>query len=170
MTREFLRQGRVGLASMRERVELANGTFVIRSTPGWHLDRRHAAGRRARRHPSRSPSPRSTPTLATLGTAEALGLGVGVGGETDGDGSGLGDGSGPGRATAPAPGSATARGDRRLDRRVTVWPEKDGCRNGSGSLPSIADIMKSCQIAAGIVPPKTWDTPSTFSSGIWPSG
>jgi PAS domain S-box-containing protein len=34
MAREFLRQGRVGLASMRERVELANGTFVIRSTPG----------------------------------------------------------------------------------------------------------------------------------------
>ena len=34
MTREFLRQGRVGLASMRERVELANGTFVIRSNPG----------------------------------------------------------------------------------------------------------------------------------------
>lgn len=34
MTREFLRQGRVGLASMRERVELANGTFVIRSTRG----------------------------------------------------------------------------------------------------------------------------------------
>jgi signal transduction histidine kinase len=34
MTREFLRQGRVGLASMRERVELANGTFVIRSSPG----------------------------------------------------------------------------------------------------------------------------------------
>ena len=34
MTREFLRQGRVGLASMRERIELANGTFVIRSNPG----------------------------------------------------------------------------------------------------------------------------------------
>jgi PAS domain S-box-containing protein len=34
MTREFLRQGRVGLASMRERVELANGTFVIRSSAG----------------------------------------------------------------------------------------------------------------------------------------
>jgi PAS domain S-box-containing protein len=33
MTREYLRQGRVGLASMRERVELANGTFVVRSTP-----------------------------------------------------------------------------------------------------------------------------------------
>jgi signal transduction histidine kinase len=32
--REFLQMGRVGLASMRERVELANGTFVVRSTPG----------------------------------------------------------------------------------------------------------------------------------------
>jgi signal transduction histidine kinase len=33
-TREFLRQGRVGLASMRERVELANGSFVVRSSIG----------------------------------------------------------------------------------------------------------------------------------------
>lgn len=32
--REFLASGRVGLASMRERVELASGTFAIRSTPG----------------------------------------------------------------------------------------------------------------------------------------
>ncbi len=32
--REFLRQGRVGLASMRERVELANGTFVVHSNRG----------------------------------------------------------------------------------------------------------------------------------------
>ncbi len=33
-SREFLRQGRVGLASMRERVELVNGTFMVHSTPG----------------------------------------------------------------------------------------------------------------------------------------
>jgi len=33
-TREFLQMGRVGLASMRERVELANGTFMVHSTPG----------------------------------------------------------------------------------------------------------------------------------------
>ena len=33
-TREFLEMGRVGLASMRERVELANGTFMVHSTPG----------------------------------------------------------------------------------------------------------------------------------------
>lgn len=32
--RDYLRTGRVGLASMRERVELASGTFAVRSTPG----------------------------------------------------------------------------------------------------------------------------------------
>lgn len=32
--REFLRIGRVGLASMRERTELASGTFMVRSSPG----------------------------------------------------------------------------------------------------------------------------------------
>ncbi len=32
-SREYLREGRVGLASMRERVELASGTFVVRSSP-----------------------------------------------------------------------------------------------------------------------------------------
>jgi PAS domain S-box-containing protein len=34
LSREFLRMGRVGLASMRERVELASGSFLVRSTPG----------------------------------------------------------------------------------------------------------------------------------------
>jgi PAS domain S-box-containing protein len=34
LTRDFLRSGRVGLASMRERVELASGTFTVRSSPG----------------------------------------------------------------------------------------------------------------------------------------
>jgi PAS domain S-box-containing protein len=32
--RDHLRAGRVGLANMRERVELASGTFAVRSTPG----------------------------------------------------------------------------------------------------------------------------------------
>jgi signal transduction histidine kinase len=32
--REFLQMGRVGLASMRERVELANGTFMVHAMPG----------------------------------------------------------------------------------------------------------------------------------------
>jgi signal transduction histidine kinase len=34
LARDFLRDGRVGLASMRERVELASGSFVVRSSPG----------------------------------------------------------------------------------------------------------------------------------------
>ncbi len=34
LVREYLRMGRVGLASMRERVELASGTFVVHATPG----------------------------------------------------------------------------------------------------------------------------------------
>jgi two-component system sensor histidine kinase DegS len=33
-SRDFLRAGKVGLASMRERAELAGGTFTIRSSPG----------------------------------------------------------------------------------------------------------------------------------------
>jgi signal transduction histidine kinase len=33
-SRDYLRMGRVGLASMRERVELANGTFMVHSNPG----------------------------------------------------------------------------------------------------------------------------------------
>jgi signal transduction histidine kinase len=32
--REYLQMGRVGLASMKERVELANGTFMVHSTIG----------------------------------------------------------------------------------------------------------------------------------------
>jgi signal transduction histidine kinase len=32
--RDFLHQGKVGLLSMRERAELAGGTFTIRSNPG----------------------------------------------------------------------------------------------------------------------------------------
>jgi len=34
LARDFLRAGRVGLASMRERTELANGSFMVRSAPG----------------------------------------------------------------------------------------------------------------------------------------
>jgi hypothetical protein len=47
---------------------------------------------------------------------------------------------------------------------------KDGSGNESASLFAIAASMKSFQIAAGIVPPNTWGTPSTFSSGICPCG
>ena len=42
--------------------------------------------------------------------------------------------------------------------------------NGITGLPCIATDMKSCQIAAGIVPPYTDETPSTFTNGISPAG
>ena len=46
----------------------------------------------------------------------------------------------------------------------------DGVSKVSGVWPSIATDMKSCQIAAGIVPPNTEGTPSMFSSGTSPCG
>ena len=42
--------------------------------------------------------------------------------------------------------------------------------NGITGLPCIATDMKSCHIAAGIVPPYTDETPSTFTNGISPAG
>ncbi len=51
-----------------------------------------------------------------------------------------------------------------------VWPSFDGTAKSSTGLPCIATVMKSCQMAAGIVPPKTGETPSTLSSGISPCG
>ena len=51
-----------------------------------------------------------------------------------------------------------------------VWPSNDGVLNDSTGCPCIATVMKSCQIAAGIVPPNTGQTPSTHSIGISPCG
>jgi hypothetical protein len=51
-----------------------------------------------------------------------------------------------------------------------VWPSFDGTAKSWTGLPCMATVMKSCQMAAGIVPPKTGETPSTLSSGISPCG
>jgi hypothetical protein len=49
-------------------------------------------------------------------------------------------------------------------------PEKLGeAKVAAGAFARAAD-MKSCQIKAGIVPPKTAGKPSTFVSGISPFG
>jgi len=47
---------------------------------------------------------------------------------------------------------------------------KDGTGNATGGFPCIATDMKSCQMAAGIVPPYTDETPSTSCNGISPAG
>ena len=78
-----------------------------------------------------------------------VGIGDGVGdGVGSGDGSSLGDGFGVGLGDGGAGIGASAEG-------VTVCPPKDGVANETAFLPCMAISMKSCQIAAGIVPPKT---------------
>ena len=52
----------------------------------------------------------------------------------------------------------------------TVFPANEGTVNGITGLPCIATDMKPCQMAAGIVPPYTDETPSTFTNGISPAG
>ena len=76
-------------------------------------------------------------------------------GEPVGDpvGVGVGEGVGVGRTAGPI-----------------VCPTFDATGKFSIGLSCIADSMKSCQIAAGIVPPYTDGTPITLVSGTSPLG
>jgi hypothetical protein len=88
-----------------------------------------------------------------------VGVGVGVG-----DGVGLGVGEGVGEKVGDGVGEGTGVSG------PIVYPSKDGVGKVPYSRSSMATDMKSCQIAAGIVPPYTVETPWMFSSGIAPSG
>ena len=66
-----------------------------------------------------------------------------VGPVGSGDGVSLGEGDGLGV------------GDGTVVGGPIVWPSFDGTAKSSTGLPCIATVMKSCQMAAGIVPPKT---------------
>jgi len=91
-------------------------------------------------------------------------MGEGLGdGDGEGDGTWLGEGLGEGLGDGGGGMGASAEG-------VTVCPSKDGSGNESDLLPRMAISMKSFQIAAGIVPPKTCGTPSMFTRGICPLG
>ena len=124
--REYLREGRVGLASMRERVELASGTFVVRSSPGrgttilatlpvdTPASDRELAVTRSRSAPARisaegtDPARTGSGALASAGAAGPL---VGDGepvGDPEGDGVALGVGVAVGEASGKAWGSASA--------------------------------------------------------------
>ena len=123
--REYLQSGRVGLASMRERVELANGTFMVHSAPGRGTTvvaslpmgavpaarefssedtsgpandpPPHANGGRSARQLESSNAGRSGSAAGGDVVGEGLGSGDGDGlGSGDGDGLGLGDGEGLG--------------------------------------------------------------------------
>jgi hypothetical protein len=95
-------------------------------------------------------------------------------GEGEGDGEGDFVGFGEADSVAEGVGETVCAGEGTGDGTDTVgpsvYPSKLGTGNDSGVMPSIATDMKSCQIAAGIVPPYTEGTPSTFSSGISPWG
>ena len=69
-----------------------------------------------------------------VGEGECVGFGVGL---CVGDGVGVGEGVGD-ETTTDGP---------------IVYPSNDGTGNEAGVCPCIAIVMKSCQIAAGIVPP-----------------
>ena len=171
MTREFLRQGRVGLASMRERVELANGTFVIRSSPGrgtsivatLPVDAPVEPRMESLASPVTCPRADRPRGRRRRRLRRGWGRGAGTARRRRGDGSSLGEGVGEGLGDGGGGSGASADG-------VTVCPSKDGSWKEIAFLPCMAISMKSFQIAAGIVPPNTWGTPSMFTSGIWPFG
>ena len=176
MTREFLRQGRVG-----PRVDARAGRAGERDVRD-PLQPRDAAPRSWRRcrstcrpEPAKdllaspvavphgdSPRGRSrhSASAAPSGTGGGRGEGSAVG---DGEGSSLGEGLGSGLGDGGGGIGASAEG-------VTVCRSNEGSGNATAFLPCIAISMKSFQIAAGMVPPKTSGTPSMFSSGICPFG
>jgi PAS domain S-box-containing protein len=133
--REYLQSGRVGLASMRERVELANGTFMVHSAPGRGTTvvaslpmgavpaAREFSGDGApgpASYPAsdsnggrspRQPDPGGGGRSGTAG-GDVVGNGEGGGlGETLGLGGGLGDGDGDGDGVGGGDGLGLGEGD-----------------------------------------------------------
>jgi len=155
--REYLQSGRVGLASMRERVELANGTFMVHSAPGRGTTvvaslpmgavpaarefssedtsgpandpPPHANGGRSARQLESSSAGRSGSAAGGDVVGEGLGSGDGEGlGSGDGDGDGLGSGDGDGLGLGDGEGLGLGEGDG-----VT-----DGAGSGGGvGAPSV---------------------------------
>lgn len=83
-----------------------------------------------------------------------VGEGVLVGeGVVVGDGVWVGVGLGLGVVLGVALGVGEGVGDDTTTDGPIVYPSNDGTGNDSGVWPAIAVVMKSCQIAAGIVPP-----------------
>ena len=155
--REYLQSGRVGLASMRERVELANGTFMVHSAPGRGTTvvaslpmgavpaarefssedtsgpandpPPHANGGRSARQLESSSAGRSGSAAGGDVVGEGLGSGDGDGlGSGDGEGLGSGDGDGDGLGLGDGEGLGLGEGDG-----VT-----DGAGSGGGvGAPSV---------------------------------
>ncbi len=140
--REYLQSGRVGLASMRERVELANGTFMVHSAPGRGTTvvaslpmgavpaarefsgddasvpvndpAPHANGGRSPRQPGSRSAGRSGRAAGEVGVGDGVGEGEGLG-SGDGEGLGSGDGDGLGLGDRDGDGLGSGEGDGATD-------------------------------------------------------
>jgi PAS domain S-box-containing protein len=148
--REYLQSGRVGLASMRERVELANGTFMVHSTPGRGTtvvaslplgavpaarefsvsdETPDRAGEEAlERTNGASPDRLKRPPGRQLESSSSMRSGsaaAGADGLGDGDGLGLGDGLGEGLGSGDGDGLGSGSGDG--------LGSGDGVTDGAGS-------------------------------------
>jgi hypothetical protein len=88
-----------------------------------------------------------------VGGGVSVGVGLGLG---DSVGGGVGEGDSVGDGVMEGAGTGTGVGG------PCVYPANDGVANVRTGLPASADVMKSCQMSAGIVPPKTSGNPSTF--------
>ncbi|HET9249735.1 MAG TPA: ATP-binding protein [Actinomycetota bacterium] len=142
--REYLQSGRVGLASMRERVELANGTFMVHSAPGRgttvvaslpmgavpaarEFSSDDEASDRSNEPPAGSNGNGGRPAAqlesSSAGRAGSAAGGVGLGeGEGLGEGLGLGLGEGLGSGEGEGLGSGDGLGSG----------EGDGVTDGAG--------------------------------------
>lgn len=86
-----------------------------------------------------------------LGDGDSVGLG-------DGDSEGLGDGLGLFVGEGAGAGTGVAG--------PWSYPWAEGVGKSTTGMFVVTSAMKSCQMAAGIVPPNTGETPSTLCIGV----
>ena len=99
------------------------------------------------------------------GRVVLLGLGEGEGfGEGDGDG----EGEGLGLGLTVTGGAGRGAGEMAAGDEFRLYVVRFGVGNGTTGEWVRAAPMKSCQISAGIDPPKTVGNPSTFCMGTLP--
>src|SRR5512132_376215 len=144
--REYLQMGRVGLASMRERVELANGTFMVHSAPGrgttvvasLPLGAVPAAREFSSEDtsgPANDPPPHANGgrSAGQLESSSAGRSGSAAGGDVVGEGLGSGDGDGLGSGDGEGLGSGDGDGLGLGDGEGLGLGEGDGVTDGAGS-------------------------------------
>jgi PAS domain S-box-containing protein len=143
--REYLQSGRVGLASMRERVELANGTFMVHSAPGrgttvvaslpmGAVPAAREFSSEDTSGPANDPPPHANGgrSARQLESSSAGRSGSAAGGDVVGEGLGSGDGDGLGSGDGEGLGSGDGDGLGLGDGEGLGLGEGDGVTDGAG--------------------------------------